>query len=480
MISGLDIQSLMPIEILAGGMLFTMLGIAVKRSHILAFISTLCTLVAAFGSVLFGWPQAPHAIGDLFLIDRFGAYFQALILFATIIVTIFSYISLWNFFPEKRKEEYYLLLLLATLGTTSMVISTHFISFFVALEILNISLYALISYYRERPKAIEAGIKYLILAAMSSAFLLFGMALIYTVSGALSFQALATASPHLTTVSITMLLAGFGLMLTGIGFKLALAPFHMWVPDVYEGASSPISAFIATVSKGAMVAVLLRFFSMAGLYGFPKIMLVFTVIAILSMLGGNLLALRQNNIKRMLAYSSIAHFGYLLVAFIAGQALGTQAVLFYLTAYTITILGSFGTITLLSTSDVEATDIRDYAGLFWRKPLLATVLSIILLSLAGIPLTAGFMGKFLLLTAGVGKGNWLLVLTLVISSVIGLYYYLRFIFAMMRTEDKSASAVPLSARSLKAGLIILIILGGAILWLGIFPAGLIDMIKGLM
>jgi len=396
-------------------MLFTMLGIAFKRSHILAAVSALVTLAAALGAVFFGWPRIPHDIDDLFRIDRFGSYFQALILLATLVITLFSYISLRNFFPERRKEEYYLLLLLATLGTCAMVISTHFISFFVALEILNISLYALISYYRQRPAAIEAGIKYLILAAMSSAFLLFGMAVVYTATGVLSFHELAVGTSHLSPGAMTIFLAGVGLMLTGIGFKMALAPFHMWAPDVYQGASSPVGAFIATVSKGAMVAVLIRLFYLAGLNAYPTIMLVMTVIAVLSMLTGNLLALRQNNIPRMLAYSSIAHFGYLLVALIAGQSMGSQAVLFYLTAYILTILSAFGLITLLSTSDTEATDIQDYAGLFWRKPFAATLFSIVLLSLAGIPLTAGFMGKFLLLTAGVAKGNWLLVLTLIIS-----------------------------------------------------------------
>ena len=500
MITGADIRNLLPLQILAGGMLCTMLGIALKRNHTLTFICTLTTLAAAFLSVLFIWPDgaalqasgaqtaysaggasfaAPHVIGDLFLIDRFGCYFQALVLLSAFIVTLFSQISLKNFYPEKRKEEYYLLLLLATLGATSMVISTHFISFFVGLEILNISLYSLISYYRERPKAIEAGLKYLILAAMSSALLLFGMALIYAITGTLSFQGLANTTALPDSGRILMLIAGIGLMITGIGFKLALVPFHMWAPDIYEGASSPISGFIASVSKGAMMAVLLRFFMMASLYGFNQIMLVFTVIAILSMLTGNLLALRQNNIKRMLAYSSIAHFGYLMVAFVAGKGMGTQAASFYLTAYIITILAAFSLITLMSRSDNEAADIEDYAGLFWKKPLLAILLSITLLSLAGIPLTAGFMGKFYLLTAGVGKGNWLLAFILVVSSIIGLYYYLRFIFALMRTDGQTAPTVSYPSSPSFVGMLVLSLLGIAVIWLGIFPAWLINLVSRL-
>ncbi len=488
MITATDLRSLLPLEILGGGMLFTMLGVALKRHHTMTVICTLTTLAAAFLSVLYIWPAAanaqgtqfkgPFPIGDLFLVDRFGCYFQALVLLSAFVVTLFSQISLKNFFPEKRKEEYYLLLLLATLGGSTMVISTHFISFFVGLEILNISLYTLISYYRERPRAIEAGLKYLVLAAMSSAFLLFGIALIYAITGTLSFHGLTGISllPRSGTI---LLIAGIGLMITGMGFKLALVPFHMWAPDIYEGASSPISAFIASVSKGAMMAVLLRFFTIADLYGNKQIMLVFTMMAILSMLTGNLLALKQNNIKRMLAYSSIAHFGYLLVAVIAGKGLGAQAATFYLTAYIVTILAAFGLITLVSRSDNEATDIGDFAGLFWKKPVLAALFSITLLSLAGIPLTAGFMGKFYLLTAGVGKSNWLLAFTLMISSVIGLYYYLRFIFAMMQTNGQN---LPISTHTPwlhLTGLVVLTFLGGAIIWLGIFPAWLISMIQAL-
>lgn len=486
-------------EIAAGGMLFTMLGIALKRSHTLTFICTLVTLASAFLSILSIWPdaapsntfhppasalpasrfQTPHSIDDLFLVDRFGCYFQALILLSAFVVTLFSQISLKKFFPEKRKEEYYLLLLLATLGGLTMVISTHLMSFFIGLEILNISLYTLISYYRERPKAIEAGLKYLILAAMSSAFLLFGMALIYALTGTLSFQGLANTTSLPASGTIGMLIAGIGLMITGMGFKLALVPFHMWAPDIYEGASSPISSFIASVSKGAMMAVLLRFFMMADLYGSKQIMLVFTVIAILSMLTGNLLALRQNNIKRMLAYSSIAHFGYVLVAFIAGKRVGAQAAAFYLTAYIITILTAFSLITLMSRSDNEASDIEDYTGLFWKKPVLATLFSITLFSLAGIPLTAGFMGKFYLLTAGVGNGNWLLAFTLVISSVIGLYYYLRFIFAMMRVDGQDFPSDGRPPYPSLAGLLVASLLGAAVIWLGVFPAWLAGLVGSL-
>jgi len=476
--SELDILSLLPLLILAGGILLIMLMVALRRNHILTFTSTIVVLVASLISVILirREVEVPHALGELFLVDSFGLYYQVLILLATIVITIFSYISIRNFFTEKRREEYYLLLLLATLGVVSMVICTHFISFFVSLELLSVSLYTLISYYRERTKSIEAGLKYLMLAAMSSSFLLFGMALMYAVSGTMYFHGFATITEVLSISSTTILIAGIGMMAVGIGFKLAVVPFHMWTPDVYEGASSPVSAFIATVSKGAMVAVLLRFFMMADLYRFENILLVFTVISILSMLIGNLLALLQNNIKRMLAYSSIAHFGYLLMAVIVGKEIGQEAATFYISAYMITILGAFGLITIISQTDMEASDGNQYQSLFWRKPFYALIFTILLLSLAGIPLTAGFMGKFFLLKAGVGNANWLLAFTLVLSSVIGLYYYLRFIVTMMKQNEKIIPVVSLSFASTIAGISVLTVLGIMVLVLGVSPVWLVEII----
>lgn len=476
--SELDILSLLPLLILAGGILLIMLMVALRRNHILTFTSTIVVLVASLISVILirREVEVPHALGELFLVDSFGLYYQVLILLATIVITIFSYISIRNFFTEKRREEYYLLLLLATLGVVSMVICTHFISFFVSLELLSVSLYTLISYYRERTKSIEAGLKYLMLAAMSSSFLLFGMALMYAVSGTMYFHGFATITEVLSISSTTILIAGIGMMAVGIGFKLAVVPFHMWTPDVYEGASSPVSAFIATVSKGAMVAVLLRFFMMADLYRFENILLVFTVISILSMLIGNLLALLQNNIKRMLAYSSIAHFGYLLMAVIVGKEIGQEAATFYISAYMITILGAFGLITIISQTDMEASDGNQYQSLFWRKPFYALIFTILLLSLAGIPLTAGFMGKFFLLKAGVGNANWLLAFTLVLSSVIGLYYYLGFIVTMMKQNEKIIPVVSLSFASTIAGISVLTVLGIMVLVLGVSPVWLVEII----
>jgi NADH-quinone oxidoreductase subunit N len=475
--SAQDIKSLLPMVILAGGILVNTILIALKRNHLLAFITTLLVISATVIAGLFQLDERPHLIGDLIIVDRFGLYYQILLLSATFITVIFSYISLERFFPGKRKEEYYLLLMLAALGACIMVISTHFITFFVSIELLTISLYTLISFYRERTKAIEAGLKYLVLAALSSAFLLFGMALIYAISGTMSFVGLSTMTRSLSTGGSLMIVTGVGLMIVGIGFKLAVVPFHMWAPDVYEGASSPVSAFIATVSKGSVVALLLRLFIMVDIYRYEKVMLAFIVIAILSMLMGNLLALMQNNVKRILAYSSIAHLGYLLVAFIAGKGMGIQAATFYITVYIVTILGAFGIITILSRSDNEAADIESYKGLFWRSPFLAAMFTIFLLSLAGIPLTAGFIGKYFLLTAGLGKAQWLLAFILVISSVIGLFYYLRVIVTMMKQDADAISIKSLSPVSSIGGILVLALLGVLVVSLGVSPGWLLDVVK---
>jgi len=478
-LSALDIVSLLPMMILAGGILVMLLLVAVKRNHGLAFASTVIVLLASFIAILFMKQDRPQAPGGLFLFDGFAFYYQALILLSAIVVSIFSYISIQKFFHEKRKEEYYLILLLATLGASMMVSCTHFISFFVSLEILTISLYSLISYYREQSTAIEAGLKYLIMAAVSSSFLLFGMALIYTTTGAMDFRSFAEIALDLNMAPMVMTVAGVGMMIVGIGFKLGLVPFHMWIPDIYQGASSPISAFVATVSKGAMLAILLRFFAMADLYRFDEIMMVITVIAILSMLVGNLLALRQQNIKRMLAYSSIAHFGYLLMAVLAGKAMGIEVATFYITVYILAILIAFGLITLISGSNTEASDIESYKGLIWRKPLTATLFTIALFSLAGIPLTAGFMAKFFLLDTGVGNAQWLLAFTLVVGSVIGLFYYLRVIVMMMKPNEKSVLDGSISSVATFTGILAITILGILIVWLGIYPNWVIHLIRSL-
>jgi NADH-quinone oxidoreductase subunit N len=368
------------------------------------------------------------------------------------------------------REEYYIIIFTSTLGASLLTVANHFVLFFLGIETLSISLYILIAFQRTKSNSIEAGIKYLILASVSSAFLLFGMALIYTAFGTMQFSAIVAAlvtDEHLSPLVIS----GFGMMLVGVGFKLALVPFHMWTPDVYQGAPAPVSAYIATVSKGAVMAILIRFFFILKGFSNHYLFVAVSGIAILSMFVGNILAIRQKNIKRLLGYSSIANMGYLIIILLTGSNRGIQASIFYLISYFFTTIGAFGVIALLSTKEYEVEKIEDFKGLFWKRPWLAIVFTISLLSLAGIPVTAGFIAKFYVILEGMKAGLMVLIISMIINSVIGLYYYLRIITALFSAPNDTK----LPELSL-FGNITLAIVAVGILLLGIYPGWLIDII----
>jgi len=407
---------------------------------------------------------------SLLILDQYALFYIGLILGATFAIAILCHGYLER--HAETREELYVLLLVATLGSMVLVASSHFVSFFLGLEILSVALYALSAYLHTRRRSIEAGVKYLILAGSSSAFLLFGMALIYAQLGTMDLSRLegllvgAQNSP--------LVLAGLTFIVTGIGFKLGVVPFHLWTPDVYEGAPAPVTAFIATISKGAIFALLLRYFYTIGAQHFRAVFVLFAIIAIASMLIGNLMALLQNNVKRILAYSSIAHMGYLLVAFEASGGMASEAVAFYLVAYFITTVGAFGVVTILSDEERDADTLEDYAGLFWRRPVLASIFTLMMLSLAGIPVTAGFLAKFYVVTAGASAGIWALILILVISSVIGLFYYLRIVATLYaRRPEAAPHAEPHSI----AGRYVLLALTILLIWFGVYPAPLLKVIR---
>lgn len=470
-----DCIALLPLLTLAGTSVLVMLVIAVRRSHLLTLVLTLLGLGCTFFSLRVVDGVAPRQVTSLLLVDRYAIFYIWLIVAACFAVALLSY----EYFEkcEGQREELYVLLLLATLGSAVLVASTHFASFFLGLEVLSVSLYALTAYLRDRRLPLEAGIKYLVLAASSAAFLLFGMALIYAELGTMDFARIAARLSNLSELHLANLLAGTALLITGIGFKLGLVPFHLWTPDVYEGAPAPVTAFIATVSKGSMFALLVRYFYGSGWHFTSQLYLVFSIMAIVSMAAGNLLALLQDNVKRILAYSSIAHLGYLLVAFLAGGERGIQAVAFYLVAYFITTLGAFGVVALLSDGQRDADQVLDYRGLFWTRPVLAILFTLMLLSLAGIPLTAGFVGKFYVVAAGTSSAKWALVFTLVITSVIGLFYYLRVVVALYSDIPHAAEMPRRTPRALPLlGSCTLVLLTVLLVWLGVYPSQLLDLI----
>ena len=465
--------SLLPLLLIAGTSVLVLLAISVRRNHAAAFALTLAGLAAGFCSTFF---TPPGQATQLLLMDRYAFFFMGLLIAASFFIALLSYGYLAA--REGNKEEFYVLLLVATLGAMTLTASSHFASLFLGIEILSVALYGLIAYLRDRPLTLEAGIKYLILAGSSSAFLAFGIALVYADLGVLDFATVAQRiSSTQSESALQLLIPGTILILVGIGFKLALAPFHMWTPDVYEGAPAPVTAFVATVSKGGMFALLLRYFSLSGLDRFPRLLLVLSIIAVASMLAGNLLALFSTNVKRILAYSSIAHMGYLLVAVEASSRLGMTAAAFYLVAYFIMILGAFGVVTVLSDGERDADRLADYRGLFWRRPVLALVFTTMLLSLAGIPLTAGFLAKFYLVAAGADSHAWLLILVLVVTSTIGLFYYLRVVTTLFQqpvSEDETLEPLPRRAPAISLVLTVLTIF---LIWFGVFPSPLLHLIQ---
>lgn len=471
----LQFSALLPYTLLAAASMVVILLIAFRQSHTVIQVVGFVLMCAVMAALLKVKVLLPVAILPLFQIDGFALLFTGLIIFCVLIIGLFSFI----YFEEREEnpKEYYILLFLATLGAAVLTISRHFISLFIGLELLSVSLYALIAYLRNRNNAVEAGMKYLVLAALSSAFLLFGMALIYMDTGTMEFTAIAQKMSH-SSVHSALSITGAGIMIVAIGFKLALVPFHLWAADVYQGAPTPVTAFIATVSKIGVFAVLVRFAQAIDLPHYPTAGAIFSIIAIASMILGNILALRQENIKRLLAYSSIAHFGYLLVAFLPGNAAGVEASIFYLVSYSITLLSAFGIVTLLSTRRKDAEELALYRGLFWKNPVMGAVLAIALLSLAGIPLTAGFPAKFFVLTAGVQQHLWLPVFVLVLTSVIGLYYYLRVISilfaASFTTEIKERTLHPFFYVATYTTLIVLMFL---LCLLGILPGNVVEGVR---
>lgn len=450
-----------PFILLAAAPVVVMLAIAVKRDQrtCLALSVGMLTLALYCAGRLGG--MDPQQYTPLMVVDNFSLFYTGLAILAGLCVIMLGapYISR----REGQPEEYYVLILTAVAGASVMSGATHFASFYLGLEILTVSQYGLIGYIRKDKRGTEAAVKYLILAAASAAFLLMGMALLYAELGTMQFSEMAVLIPdHLGN---RVLLLGLAMFAVGLGFKLSLAPFHLWTPDVYEGAPAPVTAFIATAGKTAMLAVLVRLAVVEEVFVAESLMNFLAIAAAASMIIGNLLAIVQTNLKRMLAYSSVAHMGYIATAFIALGPAASEAIAFYAVTYTAAGLAAWGVLIVLSaraeaTQDVE--QLEDYRGLFRVQPTLGAVLALSMLSLAGIPFTGGFIGKLLILAAAAGSHNSraLLMFVLAITSVIGAYYYLRVVVLILspaagRTERVRISQLAAAALITLSGLSIL-------------------------
>lgn len=471
-----DLRTVLPLIILAITPVTGAAGIAIRRNHLATLVITLAGLAIAFGLLFESESTGTPQVTVLVIMDHYGLFYMGLMIIASGAIALFAYPYLEK--RGKHSEEFYLLLALATLGAAVLSIADHFASFLLGLEILSISLYGLISYPQLSTRAIEASTKYLVLAAFSAAFLFFGMAIVYAQLGTMQFSEIARDWQSAGNTGATLTVLGLAIMITGIGFKLALVPFHLWTPDIFEGASAPAAGFIATVSKGSMFALMLRLFSEIGFEQSQSLYWTFYSIAIGSMVTGNVLALFQNNLKRLLAYSSISHLGYLLVAFMAAGSLAVTAINFYFVTYFATTLAAFGVIAIMSGPERDADAIEDYRGLAWTHPGLALVMTVAFLSLAGIPLTAGFIGKFYLITAGAGGSLWALVVILTLTSAIGLFYYLRIINIMFgASEAAPAARIAFRFPAPDAGNVTLASILGVIIWLGVYPSPLIHLVQ---
>ncbi|MFF7710102.1 NADH-quinone oxidoreductase subunit NuoN [Pseudomonas sp. NPDC007930] len=474
--------ALAPLLITGATAVVVMLAIAWRRNHSMTFLLSCAGLNLALLSILPVLKITPISVTTLLQVDNFAALYMALVLIATLACVTLAHAYLGEGadgagYPGNR-EELYLLIILAAAGALVLVMAQQLSSLFIGLELMSVPTYGLIAYAFFDKRSLEGGIKYMVLSAAGSAFLLFGMALAYADAGSLSFSALGSVLAS-TGQPSSLAQLGLSMMLVGLAFKLSLVPFHLWTPDVYEGAPAPVAAFLATASKVAVFAVVVRLFQLSPLASSGMVYTVLAVIAVLSILVGNLLAVLQSNIKRLLGYSSIAHFGYLLIALVASKGLAVEAIGVYLATYVLTSLGAFGVITLMSSpyNGRDADALFEYRGLFWRRPYLTAVLTVMMLSLAGIPLTAGFIGKFYVIAAGVQSQLWWMVGALVIGSAIGVFYYLRVMVTLyLREADIPRRDAPLKWEQ-RAGGVMLLAVAVLAFVLGVYPQPLIDLVQ---
>ena len=366
--------------------------------------------------------------------------------------------------------EYYSLVLFAIVGMMLMAQATDLLLVFLALETMSIAVYVLTGLRRDQPNAIEAAFKYFLLGAFASSFFLYGIAFVYGVTGTTHLERAGAAIAAQSMSGNPMLLLAIGLLIVGFAFKVAAVPFHMWSPDAYEGAPAVVTGFMSTGVKAAAVAAFARLFLSTLSPMVADWTPVLWAIAAATMVVGTVVGVSQTNLKRMLAYSSIAHGGYLLVAIIAANDVGKASLLFYLAAYAVTNVGAFGIIALLGSRQHGNDELRDYAGLAHSHPALAALMTIFLLSLGGFPPTAGFIAKWYTFTAAVSAGYYGLAIIGVLSSVVSVYFYLRIVVMMYMSERDARPVPPPISRVAMAGLVVSV---AAVLWLGVLPAPLI-------
>jgi NADH-quinone oxidoreductase subunit N len=467
------------------------------NTQIDAIVPMLCVTLAALASMgaeAFRRPGDRMPIGMLGVIGLlFGGLAAALLwdrnvegfgviaadnfgLFVTIVLVIVGVLTIMFSSQVLERDgipagEYYALLLFSIVGMIMMATATDLLVVFIALEVLSLSVYVLTAIRRDLPGT-EAAFKYFLLGAFSSAFFLYGIAFTYGVTGSTRLAAVGSFLSAQSMSNNPMILLALGLLLVGFAFKISAVPFHMWTPDAYEGAPAIVTGFMSTGVKAAAFAAFVRVFLSAFEPFKGEWAPVVAVIAAATMVLGTVVGVAQSNLKRMLAYSSIAHGGYLLVGLVAANQVGKAAILFYLLAYSLTNLAAFGVIALLGARDKTNDSLRDYAGLWHTRPALAALMTVCLLSLGGLPPTAGFIGKWYIFSAAVSAGYYGLAVIGVLTSVISVFFYLRVVVMMYMAEREGE---PMQVRITGVGMAALAVSIAAIFYLGVLPAHVLDL-----
>ncbi len=432
-------------------------------------IALLGLAVAAFQTIGL-WGRTGTDFAGMVYLDNFAFFFYLIFILGAALTVLISRQYLEDY--GKNLGEYYALVLFATVGMMLMAAGAHMIMIFLGLEVMSIAVYVLAGLFREDLRSNEASLKYLILGSFSSAFLLFGMAMLYGAAGGTLFLNELPQRLGANPAMQPLILLSIGLLIVGFGFKVASAPFHMWTPDVYEGAPTSVTAFMAVAVKAAAFAAFARVFFLV----FPAMKMdwnmLLWILAVATMTIGNVAAIAQTNIKRMLAYSSVAHAGYLLVALVAANQLGAVSLLYYLLAYTLMNLGAFGVVILVGRKKDSYLNIYDYSGLGAQHPALAACMALFMFALAGIPPTAGFVGKFYIFSAAVQAGYIWLAIIGVMNSLVSVFYYLR-ITVLMYMKPAEADLGPVDFSPAQAAVVAVTAVG--VLLIGIFPGGLYNL-----
>jgi len=431
-------RAFIPEAVMLGAFLAALLGDIVSRRR--AWVPFSIVLLGCVTSLAYAVAQldiaAPVAVmGQLVVVDGLASFFRVLFAFVATITVLFSWSSEEIMGKgREHKGEYYALIALMTGGMMVMAEARDFIMLYLSLELVSLTSYVMAGYMRGSLRATEASLKYMIFGAMSSGIMLFGMSLLYALTGSMTFEGIRAALMSGQADPLALLAIAV-MMLAGLGYKIAMVPFHFWAPDVYEGAPTPIAAFFSVGPKAAGFALLIRFFytSMQPVVDQVDWPLLVAVLSVATMTWGNLAAVRQDNVKRMLAFSSVAHVGYLLMAFLMLTDQGLQAILFYLLVYSIMNLGAFLFVVAINNS-LKSEHLSDYAGLGFRAPWASATMVIFLFSLTGLPPTAGFIGKFYLFAEVMRQEWYWLAIVGVLNSVVSLFYYMKIVKAMYFTQ----------------------------------------------